>query len=105
MTDASSITVEDIKKLASLAQLYLSDTELDAYASQLVAIFGFISKLMNVVKDERLKTDERSDLHDIFREDTIDTSRMLTQAQALSGVKTTHEGYFVVPAVFSEIKP
>ena len=40
-------------------------------------------------------------MHNVFRKDKIDKPKILSQKQALSNAKKTHQGYFVVPYVFS----
>ncbi len=96
---SATLTPQDVQHIAKLANLIISDDQYALFASQLTAILAFVSKLQKVPTKGVEATAQVTGLVNVYREDVVDESRMLTQAQALSNAKKTHNGYFVVPAV------
>lgn len=91
----------DIQHVARLANLVLDAKEQNLFAPQLTAILAFVSKLQKVSTKNVEPMAQVTGLTNVFREDVIDTSRMLTQEQALRNAKETKNGYFVVPLVWT----
>ncbi len=98
----SSLTSNDIDHISTLAHLFLTDDEKSLFAIQLSAILDFISKLQKVSTTNIEPTSQITGLQNVFREDEIDTSRMLSQKQALANAPATYKGYFQVKAIFGE---
>lgn len=67
----SSITIQDVKKLAKLSALTISDTEADALRSQLEEILGFVSKLSEVDTTGVEPTYQVTGLSNVWREDEV----------------------------------
>lgn len=93
------ITSDDIKHLAKLANLPISDTRLTKLISQIETTFEYINTLEKTNTDNIPETNQVTGLHNIWREDLVTPDRMLTQEQALSNANNTYQGYFVVPAI------
>lgn len=94
------LTVDEVRHVAKLANLPLTPDEIKKYAPQLSAIVDFVSKLQ-VYDTKKVKpTSQVTGLINVFREDQIEATRMLTQEEALSNARQKHNGYFVVPAIF-----
>lgn len=91
----------DVNHVAKLANLPPDKHKQELFASQLSAILAFVSKLQKVPTKNIQPTAQLTGLTNILREDVIDTSRMLTQKQALKNAKETKNGYFVVPSVWT----
>lgn len=89
----------DIQRIAKLANLIIDTDQHKLFASQLTAILAFVSKLQKVPTKNVKPTAQVTGLVNVYREDVVDESRMLTQEAALRNAKKTHNGYFVVPAV------
>ncbi len=89
----------DIQHIAKLANLFIDVGQQDLFASQLTAILAFVSKLQEVSTQNTEPTAQVTGLVNVYREDVIDESRILTQEEALANAKATHNGFFVVPAV------
>lgn len=96
---SASLTPDDVGHIARLANLAIGADEYECFASQLTAILAFVSKLQEISTNNVAPTAQVTGLANVYREDVIDESRMLTQEHALSNAKKTHNGYFVVPAV------
>ncbi len=99
---SASLTSSDILHIGKLANLQIQDKEVPLLASQLSAIINFVGKLQELPTAGVSETSQVTGLVNVYREDKIDESRVLTQAQALQNAKVTQDGFFVVPAVFSE---
>ncbi|NCU30277.1 Asp-tRNA(Asn)/Glu-tRNA(Gln) amidotransferase subunit GatC [Candidatus Saccharibacteria bacterium] len=67
----SSISIEDVKKLAKLSALTISDTEADALRNQLDEILGFVSKLSEVNTLGIEPTYQVTGLSNVMREDEV----------------------------------
>lgn len=99
---SASLTSADIQHIAKLAKLILDTNETQLFTSQLSAILQFVSKLQDLPIGNVEQTAQVTGLHNVYREDEIDQSRILTQEQALANSKVTYNGFFVVKAVFSD---
>ncbi|MCL5004110.1 MAG: Asp-tRNA(Asn)/Glu-tRNA(Gln) amidotransferase subunit GatC [Patescibacteria group bacterium] len=97
----TEISKEEVKHIADLAKLPLSDEETGKLAVELsdtISHINILSKLNLKIKNLS-ETSQISGLRDIFREDVIDSKRILPQKEALSNCKNTHGGYFVVKRI------
>lgn len=82
-------------KIAKLANIPLKNDEEELFSQQLTSILDLVSKLQKIETKNVIPTSQVTGLINIFREDEIDESRILTQEQALSNAKKTYNGYFV----------
>lgn len=101
MSKKTKLTTDDIKHVAKLANLPLSNEELQKFLPQLLAILDFVSKLQEIDTSKIAPTSQVTGLENVFREDEVDATRMLSQEEALSNAPATHNGYFKVPSVFN----
>lgn len=89
----------NVKAIAKLAHLTLTDEELKLYSKQFEAILGYIDQLNKVdTKDTEPTFQTIDNTTNILREDKVLPG--LTQEQALSAAANTHDGYFVADHVF-----
>lgn len=96
----TSLSASDVKHIAKLAQLGLTEEEVERYRKQLSEVVDYFNKLKKL---DTLKTELTSqvvNLENIFREDIICPS--MTQGEALSNAKDSYKGYFKVKAIFEE---
>ena len=100
MTTGDKLTLADIKHLAKLANLKLSDSQLKNLLPSVATFLKYVSKIKSLDTKNVEETSQVTGQENIFREDVIDKNRMLTQQEALSNAKKTHNGYFVVNAIF-----
>ncbi len=91
----------DIQHIAKLANLLIDADQEKLFTLQLTAILAFVSKLQEISTDNVESTAQVTGLVNVYREDVVDQSWILTQAQVLSNAKKTHNGYFVVPSVWT----
>lgn len=67
----SSITIDDVKRLAQLSALYVSDEEAEALRRQLGDILGYVNQLDEVDTTGLEPTYQVTDLENVTREDEI----------------------------------
>lgn len=95
-----SLTRAEVMRVADLARLRLSDTEIDAMQHQLSRILEHVSALQAVDVTGVEPTAQVTDLVNALREDANRAS--LSRDQALQNSADTSQGMFRVKAVFDE---
>lgn len=93
------LTIDEVKHVAKLANLPLSEDELALFLAQLSAILEFVGKLQKIDTKGVKETSQVTGLENVFREDEIDAERMFSQEEALANAKETHNGFFKVPKI------
>jgi aspartyl-tRNA(Asn)/glutamyl-tRNA(Gln) amidotransferase subunit C len=96
----ATLTSKDVKHIARLANLPLSSKLLAIIPSQLSKVINLVNKLQEVDTSHVEPTSQVTGLTNVTREDVITPS--LSQKEALSSARRTHNGYFVVDAIFEE---
>jgi aspartyl-tRNA(Asn)/glutamyl-tRNA(Gln) amidotransferase subunit C len=96
----STISRDDVAKLAKLARLALSDDELDAFAGQLDAILGYVGRIQAVDVTGVAPTGNPLSDVNVTRGDIVHFS--LTQDEALAEAPAREEGRFAVPQILGE---
>ena len=96
------VTSSIIEHIAQLANLDLSDEELKSMSPQFSSILNLVSKIKKLDTTNVSETSQVTGQENVFREDEVDSKRILTQEEALSNAKNKHNGYFVVDAIFEE---
>src|SRR3990167_9732367 len=97
------INTDEVKHIVKLANLQVSDKELELYTKQLQEIIGYVEKLREVDTLNVEPTYQTIDgVTNVWREDEVRPS--LTQEEARPGAKRVVEGCFVTANVFGEIK-
>lgn len=91
---------KDIKYLIKLANLHISDTLINKFLPPVIKVLDFMSKIQQIDTKNVEETSQVTGQENVFRADEIDEKRMLTQKEALSNAKKSHNGYFVVKAIF-----
>lgn len=94
------ISRADVEKVALLARLRLTESELETITGQLVQIVGYVDQLSEVNTDGVEPMAHAIELANVFREDKIATS--LTRDQALANAPHHDDRGYLVPAVLGE---
>ena len=104
MKDTATKTVSTglIRHIAQLANLELSDKEIKSLSPQFSSILDLVSKIKKLDTTNVSETSQVTGQENVFREDEVDSQRILTREEALSNAKNKHNGYFVVDAIFEE---
>lgn len=98
----AKLTKNDVLHVARLANLVLTDQEVEKYLEQLSNIISYIGQLDEVDVSEFEPTSQTTGLENVLRVDEIKTDNGLSVEQALSGTDKSHYGYFVVPGILEE---
>lgn len=94
------MTTIDVKHIAKLAELFLTEEEEKKFEKQLSAILEHIEKLSKVNVSKVAETSQVTGLENVEREDSATTS--LSQEEATSQAKAKHNGLFEVPVILEE---
>lgn len=96
----SSLSRDDVAKLAGLARIEMSEEELESLASQFGMILDAVARVQEVNLDGVIATSHPQPIQNVFREDRVHPS--LTPEQALSGAPAQEEQRFRVPQILGE---
>lgn len=90
----------DIKHVAQLANLTLTDAELQKFEKQLDETLSYIANLDEIKTDSVNATNQVTSLENVTREDVSKPS--LSQEEALSNAKVKANGMFEVPQILDD---
>jgi aspartyl-tRNA(Asn)/glutamyl-tRNA(Gln) amidotransferase subunit C len=90
--DEPAVTGEEVRKVADLARVDLTDEEVEEFAEQFEAVLADFETL-----DEVPEVESEPDLVNVMRADEVEEG--LTQEEALSNAAETEDGYFKGPRV------
>ena len=96
----STISRDEVARLAKLARLALTDEEISGFASQLDAILGYVGAIQAVDVTGVAATDNPIKNVNVTRPDVVATS--LTQAEALAEAPAVVDERFAVPQILGE---
>ena len=94
------ITEDDVRHVAKLSRLHVSDEEVHHFTDQLGAILGYIDKLSELDVDAVEPMAHPMELANVFREDA-EKAGMATDA-ALANAPGKAESFFTVPKVLGD---
>jgi len=87
-----AVTADEVRKVADLARVDLSDEEVERFAEQFEAVLEDFETL-----DEVPEVESEPDLVNVMRADEIEDG--LSQEEALRNASETEDGYFKGPRV------
>lgn len=96
----STISRDEVARLAKLARLALTDDEIDGFAGQLDAILGYVGQIQAIDTSGVTPTGNPLKSENVTRSDVVQTS--LTQQQALAEAPASDDGRFAVPQILGE---
>lgn len=91
------LTPDDVRKVASLARLRVSDAEVASLTSDLTAILGYVDVLNEIDTTNVEPMVHAVELSNVLRADNVVAS--LPREAALSNAPSTDGQYFLVPAI------
>ena len=94
----STISVDDVKYVASLAKIAITDKEATKFTKELDAILGYVRQLEQVSTEGLEPTYQVTGLTNVMRPDEI-IDYGTTRDDLLKNVPRTHDGYIEVPKV------
>ncbi len=89
----------EIKKIAHLARIDLSEAEAAEYGAQLDQILEFVEKLDGADIEGIEPTAHAAPVYDIYREDEEDPSRVLDRSEVLGNAPATAHDQIRMPKV------
>jgi aspartyl-tRNA(Asn)/glutamyl-tRNA(Gln) amidotransferase subunit C len=102
MAPSTKLTIDEVKHVAKLANLDLSSEQIQILQDTLSETIGYVSQIQTLNTTGIHTTHQITNLKNVVREDKIDTTRILSQKEALTNAAHTHQGYFVVPQVLDK---
>lgn len=94
---ANTITIDEVRHVAKLARLQLSEDELTRMTRQLEPILGYVAKISQLNVDNVQPMAHALPLHNVLREDVIEAplplERVLQNAPEVDGA------FFAVPKI------
>ena len=99
MTKKINLSKEEIIHLAKLANLQLTDGEIEKYQKQLSETIHYVENLDELDTKDVQPTSQTTDLQDIFFEDGEENKRVFSQEEATENAKNKKEGAFVVKRI------
>ena len=96
----TSLSRDDVAKLAGLARIEMSDEELFALSNEFTVILDAVARVQEVASADVPATSHPLPLRNVFRPDVVIPS--LTPADALSGAPAQEEQRFRVPQILGE---
>ena len=98
-----SLELADVRKVAKLSRLEVSDADLTTMAAQLNRILDYVDALQEVDTEGVEPLAHPLPLQNVFRDDTPTPS--LSVAEALANAPSRQGSLFGVPAVFDSDEP
>ena len=92
--------IDEVRKVAALARLSLSDEELSTYQQQLTQILGYVQVLDEVNIEGADPMPHAVELQNVFRDDVRANS--LSRDAALQNAPKTDGHYFQVPQILDQ---
>jgi aspartyl-tRNA(Asn)/glutamyl-tRNA(Gln) amidotransferase subunit C len=92
-----SLNTNDIKKVAQLARLAMSETEIEATLAQLNGIFGLIAEMQAVNTENVAPMSHSQDLTQRLRDDVVTEANQREAFQAVA--PQVEQGLYLVPKV------
>jgi aspartyl-tRNA(Asn)/glutamyl-tRNA(Gln) amidotransferase subunit C len=96
----TSLSRDDVAKLAGLARIEMSDEELVALSNEFTVILDAVARVQEVTGADVAATSHPLPLRNVFRPDVVIPS--LSPADALSGAPAQEEQRFRVPQILGE---
>jgi aspartyl-tRNA(Asn)/glutamyl-tRNA(Gln) amidotransferase subunit C len=98
----AKLTSDQVKHVAKLAKLQLTDEEIKKFQVQLSEILSYIEELEKVDTQGVDPTSQTTGLLNVFREDEIQDKRILSSQQVFLNAKNKNRNYFLVKAVIDK---
>lgn len=98
--NSTTLTLADVKHIAHLGHLTLTDEELVQFQKQLSDTLSYVQQLEQVDTQRIEPTAQVTGLENVFRDDDVQPS--LSQEEALSNAPSTHNGFVMVKAILED---
>lgn len=96
----STFSKEEVKRVADLARIALTEAEIEQFAGELGVISESVAKVSEVVSSDIPATSHPIPLTNVWREDEIGEG--IDRAEVLAGAPESADGKFMVPSILGE---
>lgn len=96
----STISKTEVRRVADLARIALTEEEITQFASELGVISESVAKISEVVSDDIPATSHPIPLTNVWREDEIGAG--INRDEVLAGAPESEDGKFMVPSILGE---
>ena len=93
----SKLTPEEVKHVAKLAKLTLTEQEVKKFQNQLSEVLDYVDVLKKIDTKKVEPTSQVTGLENIFRQDQ--TNQSLSAKEVLANTKEKKDGLFVIKAI------
>ena len=94
-------TVEEVKKLAALARISVSEADLPTFTKEFDALLAYVSQLETLQIFERSDLPASSRLHNVFREDENPTPAGTWTSKIVGAFPQSEDNALVVKQIIS----
>ena len=95
MGKKTSLTKKDVKHLAKLSALTLTEKEIEKYENQLSETLDFVENLNELETDSVKEAHSVTDSKDVFFEDGEENKRSLSEEEVLKNAKVKNNQFVV----------
>lgn len=99
MAKKDDLTKSDILHIAKLANLSLSETEVEKYLGQLLETIKYVENLDELDTSNVQPTSHSTNVTNVYFEDGTKNERLFSQDEALKNGKNKNDGQFVVKRI------
>lgn len=96
----STFSKEEVKRVADLARIALTDEEIEQFSSELGVISDSVAKVSEIVSNDIPATSHPIPLTNVWREDTVVEG--IDRSEVLAGAPESEDGKFKVPSILGE---
>jgi len=102
MANKNDLTKEDILHIAQLANLTLTDEEVEKYMNQLTETIKYVENLDELDTTNVEPTSHSTNVTNVYFEDGTENTRQFTQKEAIQNAKNIKNDQFVVKRIMEE---
>lgn len=95
-----SISLDEVRHVAKLARLELSEPELMSFQGQLNALLGHFEDIQSVDVTGRMPKPHAVAMQNVYGKDVV--GKTLSRGEALANSAETKAGLFIVPTIIEE---
>ena len=96
MSKTKDLTRQDVLHIAQLANLPITDANVEMYRKQLSETISYVENLDELDTTNVEPTSHSTNLKNVFFKDGTKNERLFTQEQAMANAKIVKKGQFVV---------
>ena len=92
---------EEVKQLAVLARIELTDSEIDSFAREMSSVLDYVSQIQDIVGKEGESLKSVGDRYNVFRDDIVTNKPDEYTDMLLQGMPKTEGRYMVVKKILN----